>query len=232
MSECFLSRMDIVGYSNIYRADPKGMNRILEPIVKRLKSELSRYNKASGTNNGLRFHQMYGDTLDISFEIGENDEVRFLALLDVTCMIQMELTRAGLMVRGSIVRGDLIDNPRVFTGMAMVEAAAMEKDTDSPHLRLDSDAIEMLESSVRLLFPNTKDQKIYLQQTIYDDDKLDFFHHIPYVIPYDTNGDESTLLACVARIEEVSMKNIVDEKSQKTSKTMLKGLRRYCKYQV
>ncbi len=232
MSECFLSRLDVIGYSNIYRADPEGMNRILEPIVKRLKSELSRYNKASGINNGLRFHQMYGDTLDISFETGENDDVRFLALLDVTCMIQTKLTKAGLMVRGAIVRGDLIDNPRIFTGIAMVEAATIEKDVDSPHLRLDPNAIEMLGSSVHLLFPNTEDQRTYLQQTVYDDDKLDFLHHVPYVIPYDADGDESALQASIAHIEEVSMRNIVDEKSLKTSETMLKGLKRYCKHRV
>ena len=101
--------MDVVGYSNIYRADPKGIINILKPIVKRLKSELKGYNKATGTNNGMRFHQMYGDTLDISFKTGDNDEIRFLALLDITCMVQKELMKAGLMVRGAILCDDLID---------------------------------------------------------------------------------------------------------------------------
>ena len=53
MSRCFLSRMDVVGYSNIYRADPRGIINILKPIVKRLESELKGYNKATGTNNGI-----------------------------------------------------------------------------------------------------------------------------------------------------------------------------------
>ena len=165
MSRCFLSRMDVVGYSNIYRADPKGIINILKPIVKRLESELKGYNKATGTNNGMRFHQMYGDTLDISFKTGDNDEIRFLALLDITCMVQKELMKAGLMVRGAILCDDLIDDKFVFTGMAMVEAASMERNVDSPHLILREDAIEMLKSSIPILFPNKKDQRTYLEQT-------------------------------------------------------------------
>lgn len=227
MSRCFLSRMDVVGYSNIYRADPKGIINILKPIVKRLESELKGYNKATGTNNGMRFHQMYGDTLDISFKTGDNDEIRFLALLDITCMVQKELMKAGLMVRGAILCDDLIDDKFVFTGMAMVEAASMERNVDSPHLILREDAIEMLKSSIPILFPNKKDQKTYLEQTIYEGNKLDCFRHIPYVIPYSMDNDAKTVEACIMRIENISMNNISDERSRKKAQEMTKGLEKY-----
>lgn len=227
MSRCFLSRMDVVGYSNIYRKDPKGVIKILKPIVKRLESELKGYNKATGTKNGIKFHQMYGDTLDISFETGENDEIRFLALLDVTCMVQRELMKAGLMVRGAILRDDLIYDKLVFTGMAMVEAASIEKNADSPHLILREDAIEMLHSSVSILFPNEKDQKAYLEQTLYEGNKLDCFRHIPYVIPYFGEMDAKTVDVCIERIEDVSLNNLPDEGSRETAQKMMEGLKKY-----
>ena len=230
MSRCFLSRMDVVGYSNIYRADPKSVNKMLGTIVKKLKKELSRYNRAAGVNNGLRFHQMYGDTLDISFETGINDEIHFLALMDVTCMIQKELMKSGLMVRGAVLCDDLIDNKLIFTGMAMVEAAALEKELDSPHLVLREEAVEMLKMSAPLLFPNKKDQEKYLEQTLYDNNKLDCFCHVPYVIHYPVEDDIETLQKCTDCIRNVSLSNIRDERSLETAQRLLIGLKDYCQY--
>ena len=227
MSRCFLSRMDVVGYSSIYRNDPEAVYVIIESIVNRLRSELSGFNNASGMDNGLRFHQMYGDTIDISFEAGDNDEVRFLALVDVTCMIQRELMDAGLMVRGAILCDDLIDNDLVFTGMAMVEAAMLEKEADSPHLFLRQDAIDELEASIKILFPNDGDQKSYMDQTLYEGNKLDFIRHVPWVIPYSFDNGMEKLQACTSLIEDTSISSVSDERGLETSQRMLEGLRRY-----
>jgi hypothetical protein len=219
--------MDVIGYSNIYRADPRGAINILKPIVKRLELQLKGYNKATSTNKRIKFHQMYGDTLDISFEAGDNDEIRFLGLLDITCMVQKELMKAGLMVRGAILCDDLIDDKHVFTGMAMVEAASMERNADSPHLILSEDAVKMLVSSIPILFPNEKDQEKYLEQTLYEGKKLDCFHHVPHVIPYPTDDDAKTVDACIERIKGVSVKNLPDERSRETAEEMIKGLEKY-----
>lgn len=219
--------MDVVGYSNIYRANPQGVCKILKPIIENLNLELSRYNEATETDNGLHFHQMYGDTLDISFEAGSNDEARFMALIDVTCCIQNKLMNAGLMVRGAIVCDDLVDNDLMFTGLAMVRAAEMEKGAESPLLILGDDAIKMLESSACFLFPNEKDQQTYLNQTLYNNDKLDCLHHIPYVIPYEVSMDEKTMQARIDRIRDVSMNNILNEVNRKTAQLMLNGLQKY-----
>lgn len=228
MSRCYLSRMDVVGYSNIYRSNPQGVNDALEPIIQRLDSELSGYNRTTGTDNGLRFHQMYGDTLDISFETGSNDEVRFLALLDVTCMVQEQLMMKGRMVRGAIVCDDLIDSELVFTGMAMVEAARLEKKTKSPHLILGDDTIDMLRRSTGILFPNEKDRTAYIDSTLYERNKLDCFRHPSRVIPYEAQITGDSVRACIDRIERVSRNNTPDGESLRSADTMLNGLRRYC----
>lgn len=227
MSRCYLSRMDVIGYSNIYRADPQGVYKILKPIIENLNRDLSRYNETTETDNGLHFHQMYGDTLDISFKAGNNDEARFLALIDITCCIQNKLMDAGLMVRGAIVCDDLVDNDLMFTGLAMVRAAEMEKNAESPLLILGDDAIKMLKSATCLLFPNEKDQHTYLNQTLYNDDKLDCLHHIPYVIPYKASIDEKTMQACIDHIRDVSMSHISNERNRETAQLMLNGLQNY-----
>ena len=50
------------------------------------------------------------------------------------------------MVRGAIMCDDLIDNDLIFTGMAMVKAAAMERESKSPFLILENEIIEVLKN--------------------------------------------------------------------------------------
>ncbi len=228
MSRCYLSRMDVIGFSNIYNADPQKINNILGPIIRDLNSELSRYNLATGIENGLVFHKMYGDTIDIWFEAGNNDKVRFLALVDITCMVQRKLMGEGLMVRGAIVCDDLIDTELAFTGMAMVQAAKLEKGMDSPHLRFADDALEMLERSAEILFANEKDREAYIDSTVYEEDKLDCLRHPPYVIPYEMGITEESVRACIDKIENISLCNAPDDGSLDKANQMLDGLKRYC----
>ena len=92
------------------------------------------------------------------------DGIHLLALLDVTSLIQRQIMESGLMVRGAIVCDDLIDNDLIFTGMAMVKAAAMERESKSPFLILENETIEVLKKSIAILYPNKKDRERCLKR--------------------------------------------------------------------
>ena len=137
-----------------------------------------------------------------------DDGIHLLALLDVTGLTQRQIMESGLMVRGAIVCDDLIDNDLIFTGMAMVKAAAMERESKSPFLILENETIEVLKKSIAILYPNKNNRERCLNQTLYDGNKLDCLLHMPFAIMYSTCNDDSKIRKCIDHIIDVSMNNL------------------------
>ena len=150
MTSVVLLRMDILGFTRLM--DSSNADRIMDKIERVVKRHSDRIRwMPKDMKSELKIHPMYGDTLDIYYECGENDSM-LIGLLDMASDIMSDFVNDGILVRGAVIRGNLRDNGYVFTGKAMAAAHDEEKGCCFPSVSMDKNIVSTLREQLGLLF--------------------------------------------------------------------------------
>ena len=126
MTEVYLARIDILAFSAMFRADPDRLNKLLGELFEYIFCSTNRIREALGVDTPIEFRELYGDTIDLICHPSEYDDAFLLALVELCIHVQSYLMENGLLVRGAIIKGDILMAERMFTGSAMVSAHELE----------------------------------------------------------------------------------------------------------
>ncbi|MGZ8285048.1 MAG: hypothetical protein ACXW27_01900 [Allosphingosinicella sp.] len=128
--DCYVSFMDILGFSELaLRADTDPEAReIIRLGLRGFSSILRRY-----PNPDLHFSQ-FSDSIVLSAARNENG---LLYVIEATIKIAFELLKAGLLVRGGIVAGNLEHTDEMLFGQALVDAHKLDQRGGPPRIIVD-----------------------------------------------------------------------------------------------
>lgn len=193
--DCYVAFLDILGFSELVaRADTD------EDARETIRVGLRCFSSILGghPNPDLHFSQ-FSDTIVLS---GKRDENGLLYVLEATIRIGIALLKAGLLIRGAIVAGNLEHTDEMLFGQALVEAYGLER-TGGPPRVIVSEAVMSDPQSQRLL-------KGFWSSSIFLDeyDLAHAVHTLLHVETYNEDGSSGITAAeaesIAARIEEAA----------------------------
>lgn len=83
----------------------------------------------------------FSDSITVSYDLQEDGAVYYL--LNDTYLLQIELLKWGIIVRGAIATGKLYHDEKLVFGPALIKAVEREKDAKYPRVILDKEIIDI-----------------------------------------------------------------------------------------
>lgn len=174
VTDYLLARIDILAYSELYKKSPE----LIAEINHILEAKNRSISKINGETKSIKLvcKPMYGDTIDIYCECRGEEPIAKM-LIDAVSETMMTITREGLLARGAICRGELIDTDEVFTGKALVDAKEIEDNVGSATIGISDDVIKMVRKEMADLYTVPSVLEDVICSMFPDGRRLNVYHH-------------------------------------------------------
>lgn len=148
--DCYCLFLDILGFKSLIESIEKETDKsdaIFNKTIAALKT-ISRgvgYNEKivikGKTTDSSRKVTQFSDSVVISYQKGELDGSGLFSIIADVHMLQLELIRSQIFLRGAITRGDLYHDQSFVFGPAFIEAVELEKLANYPRVIISQEIV-------------------------------------------------------------------------------------------
>ncbi|BAM06331.1 hypothetical protein LFE_0615 [Leptospirillum ferrooxidans C2-3] len=140
----------------------------------------------------------FSDSITVSYNLDEDSAVYHL-LFD-TYMLQIELLRWGIIVRGAIATGKLYHDDKLVFGPALIKAVELEKDAKYPRVILDKKIIDIGKENHAKWHSSEYEEKAIrslIEQDFDGEFYIDYFGVSPY--NFDDGWEDISIYLCTLK---------------------------------
>lgn len=138
----YILYFDILGYRNILQHNQEEENNRIANIISSFSNFYSKSNVALGFgcyfDEKRLFVRSFSDNFLFVYELDRNDFEGLIILQSVATRIQYQFLIAGLLTRGSITYGEILENDRIVFGCDLIHAVELEEGHRMPSIVVDS----------------------------------------------------------------------------------------------
>ena len=137
----FILYFDILGYKDILKHNTAEENDRIAEIICKFSDFYSKSNFALGYGSEFDdkklFVRSFSDNFLFVYELEKNDFVGLAILQLVATRIQYQFLTVGLLTRGSITYGEILENDNIVFGLDLIHAVELEEGHRMPSIVID-----------------------------------------------------------------------------------------------
>lgn len=168
----YILYFDILGYKSILQNNTEEENERIANIICQFSDIYSKSNFALGYGSKFDkeklFVRSFSDNFLFVYEIDRADFIGLAILRLVATRIQYQFLSVGLLTRGSITYGEILENENLVFGTDLIKAVELEEGHRMPSIVVDESLKDVFEGR------NIKYQKEVDLFDVWPDSKLDY----------------------------------------------------------
>lgn len=137
----FILYFDILGYKEILKHNSEDENDRIAEIIHHFSDYYSKSNFALGYgsefDNKKLFVRSFSDNFLFVYELEKDDFIGLAILQLVATRIQYQFLTVGLLTRGSITYGEILENDNIVFGLDLIHAVELEEGHRMPSIVVD-----------------------------------------------------------------------------------------------